>query len=650
MIELSEAKTSVSSNQSYNVQNLSSGITLSSYNPKTNIGQQYEVIDYSQYSEPEELKSVDDILNNPELAKRNAEISVKKKEITTEKERLIEWYRMHVTNEEQFLTIEAALNSIDEGLEQERFDEVLAFLQQYQAYQQQYDKVYGILNDPEHDSTHSILMIYSQLNQYNEYLSDETKQKMQQYIEEYQRISSELDVEGARDFYDKVIDFRKSYTKELQDAMDKQYQATKPKTEKYTFGDALLDTVISYGASAENMALSFGKGVLKFGESVSDTGAMGLAALATPFTSAYDMLSGNSVTKDMWNATKANVSVDVTGELCDYIDEWSGAREFWDQYAYDWGKSTGVGCTVAEGAGYITGVIVVNTVTFGGAGAATAAAGAGGGLSSAATAGLIAGFAGTGKNTEAAWNNGAGITEGLKYGIAKGAYEGAEMWLGYKINASKLISGTGFGSAVGNSLTHVAFDAADAASGALIDPYLSTLYDPSQARKDELLYNLNYDKDGNKINDLKWEDLSDWKKYEANFKANGGWKNVGTQALTGAAVSFVSELPEMATSFNTNRLMDSINTKGLTEQNLKSLGKLDNKSLKNFIEIAQNEGNLNEIFSNLSVEQCVKSFSLFDKREMVDILNSLDGNNIHRIMAEAPELFISGAVQNILIH
>ena len=636
MIELSETKAS-KRNATYNVKSYDSTLVMSSHNYQPTNTQQYEVMDYSQYSEPIELKktTVDEATIRAEAA-----LYIKEYKLSKEKEKLIEWYREHVADEKQFLEIEAALNGVDEGIKQHQFDEVSAFLQQHQAYQQQYDKVYELLNDPKRDSTESVLIIYGQLNQYSEYLSDETKQKMQQYVEEYQRIISTLDADAASTFYDKVIDFRKSYVKELQDAMEKDYRKNKPKQEEYTFGDALLDTVKAYGASAANMGLSTVKGVAKFGEAVGDFGQIATTGVASVFTGAYDLVRGDtsfSTTSAMWEGTKASVARDITSELGEVFNEETGTRDFLDKYAFSWGKSDGAGCVIAEGAGYITGIILLNTVTFGGATAATAATGSSG-ISSALGAGIWAGIGGTGKNTETAWKNGASIGEGLAYGAAKGAVEGFEMWLGYKINASQIFKGTGFKSAVGNALTHVAMDAADGGLGAIVDPALQLIY-MTDEQKNAALYRLNYDKDGNKINDITWDDLNAWNKYTANFNANGGWKNVGTQAASAAVVSFASEVPGVVKVGRASYLVDKISKEGLTEQTLDTLKNLKGKTLESFAEQAGTRmslENLKDVIPNIEKDAMVKVFDSVLEADDIDkslrTLKILDDDSFKYLM------------------
>ena len=62
---------------------------------------------------------------------------------------------------------------------------------------------------------------------------------------------------------------------------------------------------------------------------------------------------------------------------------------------------------------------------------------------------------------------------------------------------------------------------------------------------------VNYDKNGNKINDKKWEDLTFNEKYRALFEYNGGWKNVGTSALSTASLSLVKKVPKLISERNT---------------------------------------------------------------------------------------------------
>lgn len=644
MIELAKSNTSVN-NQTYNVNNTSSKITLSNSNNQTYNAQQYEVIDYSQYSDPVELASIDDILNDPELAKRNAELTVRRNEIKKQKEELVEWYKNVGFPEDQALAIIEKINSVDGALEENQFDAVLAYLEQFQNYKARYVKTNELLNDPNKDCTKSINIMYGQLNTYNEYLSDNIKQQMQAYIDEYVRIIQESDVEAAATFYDEVINFRIATTKAVQDAMENAYQANRPKQEGYTYGDAIIDQLKAYGSSAANVGMSAVKGVAKFGEAVGDFGTIAATGVATVFTGAYDLATGSDwgLTKEMWDNTKANVAMDVTSGLGDLIEDETHLRETMDKYAYDWFKSDGAACTIAEGAGYITGIVLLNAATFGGAGAATAATGTSG-ISSALGAGIWAGIGGTGKNTATAWDNGASIGEGLAYGAAKGAVEGFEMWLGYKINASQIFKGTGFKSAVGNALTHVAMDAADGGAGAVIDPALQLIY-MTDEQKNAVLHSLNYDKDGNKINDITWDDLNAWGKYTANFNANGGWKNVGTQAASAAVVSFASEVPGVVRVGRASHLVNKISNEGLTEQTLDTLKKLKGKTLESFAEQAGTRMSLEklkDVIPNIEKEAVVKIFDSAldtdDSVRMLGLLKQYDEANFKYLMENAQNL------------
>lgn len=404
-------------------------------------------------------------------------------------------------------------------------------------------------------------------------------------------------------------------------------------------------------ASIGNAVLSLSKSLLDFAESLGDFGLMVASTAGTIFTGAEDIIDGALTgnwdfknTKDLWDGTKAAVKYEWSNKL----DQKLGLRQKLDKYAYSPFKTTGIGTKILEGTGYIAGVVVL-TVATAGSGTTVLAAGGGNGLvlgsaaasatgatltvsSSALVSGGIAAAAGMGKNTSAAWNDGASTLGGLGYGVAKGLYEGAEMTIGYAVNGFKPFKGTGMASQVGNTGVHVALDAVDGASGAFMDPLFSMIYSPNEENKAQIMYYVNYDKNGNKINDKKWEDLSFNEKYEALFKLKGGWTNVGIQAASAAAISLVSEMPDIASVKRANATYKKFSADGLTDGTVESIRNLKGYSLKNFITKADQNGQLGLITSKLTTTQLINAFPLLDKVTLKNVLDNVSESKVHEII------------------
>ena len=216
------------------------------------------------------------------------------------------------------------------------------------------------------------------------------------------------------------------------------------------------------GATIGKFAVSLLEGVGKLGEGIVDfLSILGTAALTTK-TAVIDGLSWassklfgteyESLTVKMWENTKASVAKDHVTGWFDSFYEKTKVGQYLDENSFysDTVRSVGVG------VGYIGGIIALSVLTCGAAGltAATPVASlTSGGLSfgtAAATAvttatqagaasivlttqGVIAGgiaaAAGIGKNTGAAWADGATTIDGLKYGVATDQYEGMVVWL-----------------------------------------------------------------------------------------------------------------------------------------------------------------------------------------------------------------------------
>lgn len=343
-----------------------------------------------------------------------------------------------------------------------------------------------------------------------------------------------------------------------------------------------VKTLIKTGASIVNFAVGLINGVLNFVEALVDCVALIVSAVASIFTGLYDLcqwisgkITGNedweSATKKMWGGVMKFVGTKWVDKLFNGFYENTAVGKWIDEQAYGPFKHTGGMYKFSKGVGYVVGVVILTIVTYGIGGAAAgaggaagsaggAAAGAAGGAAGAASSsfataatavfttksgaallGVVGAAAGTGKNTQNAWADGASLGEGLTYGVAMGAYEGLQFYGGARINMLK----------VGNSKlltagSHVALDTLDGASSAFVDPALKMIYTPNEQNQEQIMYYVNYDENGNKIDNKTWDELTFGQKYKAMFEYNGGWKTVATNAAIAGALSTITEIPNVA--------------------------------------------------------------------------------------------------------
>lgn len=377
-----------------------------------------------------------------------------------------------------------------------------------------------------------------------------------------------------------------------------------------------VKTLIKTGASIVNFAVGLINGVLNFVEALVDCVALIVSAVASIFTGLYDLcqwiggkITGNedweSATKKMWGGVMKFVGTKWIDKLFNGFYENTAVGKWLDEQAYGPFKHTGGMYKFSKGVGYVVGVVILTIVTYGiggvasGAGGAagsagSAAAGAGASAATSATSsfassaaavfttksgaallGAVGAAAGTGKNTQNAWADGASLGEGLTYGVAMGAYEGLQFYGGARINMLK----------VGNSQlltsgTNVALDTLDGASSGFVDPAMKMIYTPNEQNQEQILYYVNYDENGNKIDNKTWDELTFGQKYKAMFEYNGGWKTVATNAAIAGALSTITEIPDVATAVKTPKVDLGTPGKEAADQALKTTD-VDTSVIKN---------------------------------------------------------------------
>lgn len=392
------------------------------------------------------------------------------------------------------------------------------------------------------------------------------------------------------------------------------------------------------GATIANSFVSLTKGIVNLVESIGDCALMVGAGIATTATCMVDLAEGITTgefewntTKKLWDNTRAIVSTEYTNQLYDKFYDTSIGSKI-DDLSYF--KKDGTACQIIEGVGYIGGVIALTALTcgtFGIAQAGTLASVSVGSVSATVTTGSvvsagIATVAGIGKNTSAAWNDGASTVNGILYGTTKGLYEGFEMGLGYTIGSLKVVNGSGVASQVINSASHVALDTLDGASGALVDPMFSMIYAPNANNIEDIMQYVNYDANGNQINNKSWDELSFGEKYNAIFEYNGGWNTVKTQAAMAGVTSALSEVPDVKSVYSASKLAKDINTNGITEQTIKTASSFKGNTLNSFIEQLNENGNIKSASEVLTQTQIKTALPDLDIQTSKNLISNLDDN------------------------
>ncbi len=118
---------------------------------------------------------------------------------------------------------------------------------------------------------------------------------------------------------------------------------------------------------------------------------------------------------------------------------------------------------------------------------------------------FLAGITGAGEGLQTAYQEGADVNKGLKYSYLKGTFNSAQWLIGEGINQF-----TPFQNSTKNSSLHVVLDSIDGGAEGIVQPWLKTIYDD--------------------------------RNYSTLFKENGGWTNVGVQALIAGTLSTTSEI------------------------------------------------------------------------------------------------------------
>ena len=323
-------------------------------------------------------------------------------------------------------------------------------------------------------------------------------------------------------------------------------------------GDFVWTGIKKVGASIANVVIGLVQGLSEFVEAIVDTCAIIGTAVASIFTGLWDLgqwiagkITGNedwnSATKAMWGGVMDFVATTHVKDAFRGFFENTAVGKWLDANAFEWFKSTGAVYQVANGIGYVAGVVILTIVTFGAGGAAVGAGSAAtGAATTAVTAGqtaIIAGTAGFGRGAETAWSQGATLGEGLLYGGLNAGWEGLQFYVGAKIGApggygdqiaSRLLSqGASAGTrALVTSGTRIVLDSVDGGIEGFVQPLLQTVYADGY-----------YDDAGNFIEFTENDGL--FTRAGALFDDMGGWNNVLIQTAIGGGGSALGELGDL---------------------------------------------------------------------------------------------------------
>lgn len=321
----------------------------------------------------------------------------------------------------------------------------------------------------------------------------------------------DLDYTNYQEFSDKHSDVMIRGLEEVARGIDKALTATGA-------------VVVRSAATVGYAGLSLVEGLAKFGGALVDTATILATAAVTPITLLGDvgamtvgMVTGeefDSLTKKMWEEEKNFVKKEYVKDAFDKTYDNTPLGVLRDNaYASEAVRSVG------NGLGEAAGIVALSALTFGAGGII---AGAGSTGSSVATtvgvkggAAIMAGVSGMSEGAGKAWNNDAGVVQGLATGLLTGTLKGGQYYLGGKINDFTPFAQTGAAQAA-NIITRIGLDSLDSGAEALIAPAIDSVYNG--------------------------------KGYLESFETAGGLANVGNEMIMGALGSALGEALGVASS------------------------------------------------------------------------------------------------------
>ena len=304
-------------------------------------------------------------------------------------------------------------------------------------------------------------------------------------------------------------------------------------------GSSILGNVIKKtGATLATGAISLVEGIAKTGEAIVDTASIVSAATYSVAVCAIDIiynLLGKITGKtyefnhqnpnEFWEKTKNFVSKKGVETAFDQFYEQNSIGQsiknnslFFDTVR-NIGK--GVGSILSTSAFSILGVGFLN-----------------GGIQTIAASQLAtgAGILGVARGTEDAWSEGESISDGLKYGLARGLIDAAKYYIGGKIANLNIFGGTATENGViytleeqkVNSLCRIGLNGLDGASDGVLQPFINAI-----------CKNNYKDSTGNILAFSEGTDFFD--KFTTFFDQNGGFAAILAGAAIGAGLTYFGE-------------------------------------------------------------------------------------------------------------
>ena len=281
------------------------------------------------------------------------------------------------------------------------------------------------------------------------------------------------------------------------------------------------------------------EGAGKVGEALLDAAWLGLCIASTPVTglidagnAIYGKITGkdwSSMTKEMWNDTKAMVAEEHVKDWFDDFYENKPIGQILKRNSYNFETVRNIG----SGIGYAAGVVAITIATAGVGGVVTGATSA---ISAASLAG-VAGTAAFGRETQNAWADGDDVIKGLEKGVVGGLWEAAQYYVGGKINQLNLFgAGNKFAGSSSKALNNF-LNMSTRAGLDGVDSGLDSLFEPLK----KAIFNDGYrDSEGKLVNFSENTTFSE--RFAKYFEDSGGFKGLLENMAIGAGTSFISEI------------------------------------------------------------------------------------------------------------
>ena len=385
---------------------------------------------------------------------------------------------------------------------------------------------------------------FNDLNKMNNYTTDLSSTRKQMTN------TNDLNIQGSetKDSNNKV----EEYSLELETNKN---EKSVGKTIQY-FGNSVIEGAVSVGENVRDIVELHG------------TDLMGKAMMKIGYID-------QEIYDEMMEETKANIAINYVKDSADIINE---NQDLTGNVYYEEtvrGIGNGIGKTaeilgLSLAGGHIAGKLGAST---GATGAATTAANS----SKLAAIGTkitniitnsetysrlarwsIAGFSGAGEELQTAFQNGATLAEAKKASYIKGTWDSFQWMIGEGINGFNPLKNQ-----FANSALHVGLDAIDGGAEGFVQPAIQKIY-----------------MDGT---------------YTDIFNANGGWANVGTQALVGVILSTAGEVGQNINFKNVDNV-SKIDLEKIVDENPKAL-------IPMFKEKGFNEEYIDKMLGDLSKEE-----------------------------------------------